>query len=192
MAGSRKGEKRGAAKGAEAGARKTPQLPTKPEKPTLKPRGRGESRATEEYWRTVHRMVTGETGRNREPREVMLNCMSYFHAQFDEYWAHERNLAAQLDAAIQSKAPADQVATLWKELMAAKTSARDMAQLASDIGMKVGPYVNARMSAIAVHDSRAAPLEAIGMLLRDISTKNRAEPSWKPRLIEHDKDEKVA
>lgn len=180
MAGSKKGERRG---GKRAGsgpmsAQKAPRAPT-PAGPVVNSMaGKKTSpnrKATEEYYRSVVAVVSGEDARHREPRELMLKTMRYFEDLGDQHVQMCNWLLAQLKTLTPEKQ-----AEMDTQLEYVERKIREFYLLATDVAYKCAPYVHARLSAVQVTGANQGPIEVVGMLLKEIDEANRGRPTWAP------------
>lgn len=184
MGGSVKGEKRGAA-GRVVGAAKGKGAPKAPRAPQQKIGGpekphRTHTKASEEYYRDIHRVLNGETGREMQPRELMLEAMRYFHAQAEE---HKQMAEWLLDQLKECKAKEDfEQWDVRNDFIGGRI--REFYLIAVDIAYKAAPYVHARLSAVQVTGANNGPIEVVGMLLKEIDEANRGRPTWAPPQLE--------
>jgi hypothetical protein len=177
MAGSRKGEKRGAA------GRKRDYRPKDAigvEKPHGK-HARRPARSQEEYFRDITKVITGTTASQTEPREVMLKAMRYFEGQAEEYLEMAKWLRRQL---LEPKTQ-DEIAASEAQLDAVEIRVRDFYMMAVDVAYKCAPYVHPRLQAIQMqHGASGSATSLIGALLDEIDQAARGKPSWAPQTLE--------
>ena len=178
MAGSKKGEKRGAAgraRNTELGVEK-PHVEKKPQMP----RGvgqRGPDRRTEDYMRQVVRMVNPEYANDVEPREFMLKVMRYADHKGNEAMAEKEALIEEMADRVNRGIP-----TNWAEydLRLAHIESRINSYWAAgmDAAFKVAPYLHPRLSAIAVAPATGSASNIMSRLFQEIEQLGRGKPSW--------------
>jgi hypothetical protein len=186
MAGSRKGERRGAADpnhirktAAPAKARKPKPLGGVPKLGSVglarivnRPRVGPEQmeRDVEAYF-----LISGK--RERLPKDIMLSAARYFEETAIQY---SRVLAANMQAAAQAVEPADRL-VLEMAVRDAEGVVDKYVAMAADTAMKVAPYMHAKLAAlITAPGNEKTNSSLLSMLMRDL------DEAGKPaRYIEH-------
>lgn len=177
MAGSRKGEKRGA-----AGRKRTyrPKDVLGVEMPHGKT-ARSSPRSKDEYFRDIVRVITGTTASASEPRDVMLKAMRYFEGQADEYLKMAQWLRGQL---LEPKTD-EQIKATDRQLEIVESRVREFYLLMVDVAYKCAPYMHARYQAIQMLPGDGTnAMSAMGALLDEIDQISRGRPSWAPPTLE--------
>lgn len=144
--------------------------------PLKRGRPMGPSKSTEEYYREVVAVATGDSAARVEVRDGMLEAFEYF---IEEARSYRRMAQWVRDKIIECKTP-DDFAAVDLQLDAVTTRVQNFYLLAADVGQKVLPYVHARLSAMVVAGSNDGPIESIGLLLQEIDQLNRGRPTWAP------------
>ena len=186
MAGSRKGERRGGKRKGEEP--KTPKRPKVPQKRTVGPseapgallRRRTAPLRTDEYYRDIQRVISGNNLALIEPREVMLEAMRYFHGLAQEHKEEQLFWLRKL-AQCNDNAEFEAVAAGIDQ---ARMATREFYLLAVDCGFKCAPYVHAKLSSMEVTGANKGPIEVIGLILKEIEQANSDRPSWAPPDLE--------
>lgn len=181
MPGSMKGEKRGAAgshirKAKAKPPRKSADAVTGVKKPR---KSVTHTKATEEYYRDIHRVINGETARDIQPRELMLKAMRYFDGLAEEHLRMAEWVLAQL-----TTMTAEQLVQADDKIAMIEARVREYYLIAVDIAYKAAPYVHARLSAVQLTGANEGPIEVIGTLLKEIDEANRGRPTWAPPTLE--------
>lgn len=183
MVGSRKGEKRGGAKGKRhwtpnpdlhkegvrgnrKGAKNKPKVVIGQEVMKILASSAAVSSKEEKLERYF--VVTGK--RMRLPKEVMLSAMAFFEdAAIEDVEIMQANL--QLAGEAESEAEKE---PFLKAADIAEGRVRANLTNAVDIAYKVAPYVHPRLSAIMTNPgSNDSPLNILGVLLRDLDEAGR-------------------
>ena len=168
MAGSRKGEKRGAARG-DNGRPST--KPTGPKLPRLP------NKQSEEYARQILTIVSTEhTQRNPLPKEFLHDvAQAYFFREVSSLMEHLRYLESsyghpQLDL----PGEADR---LQSAIAATKIAIRDNLLLGAEMARTAAPYFHARVTP-ASQGFLGSSADQISMLIDEIDAASRGRPTW--------------
>ena len=175
MSGSRKGEKRGAAR--HGGAPKRQPDPQRAV-PGFK---RVPSKTTENYIHEIMQTVDGVRGRAPLPREMVLEAQGYFWTKAQEAIEYREALLKSL-----RHPSADDVgvrAQLQNQIAQADIEIRDNYLLAHEMARTAMPYYHARVTGQGGQAGAGNPLDVMTSLLDEIDQATRGAPSWvRPEL----------
>jgi hypothetical protein len=170
MAGSKKGEKRGAAKGGSGmdGEVLSPD-------PTIRSRALP-AKHTEEYMNDVYSMVHSPEGSRRIPPKALLwEAQDHFHQRALSFVNEARGIIAKLPL-IQTQG---ELENFNRQLLWCEAKADEMYVKASDMAFKAAPYFHAKVT-----PDRNAPVadavDLLALLIREIDDLNRGRPTWMP------------
>jgi hypothetical protein len=166
MSGSKKGERRGAAR-----KRITDTAPVRPKRQMLP------QKATEDYMRQIAMVVSDiAPGSQRlPPREMMWEAQGWFH---DEARGFQRIVTDLLAKLIDAKDEKE-----WHELEVrlawAKAKVGEMLLTAVDVAFKAAPYYHSKLSAEKTGGTDyGSPLEILRILMQEIDEATRGRPTW--------------
>ena len=185
MAGSKRGERRGAAKGGQSRIAKNPRGRPKTRKSQLDPEIRQillKSSGSKETERKLedYFLITGK--RMRMPRDVMIDAMRYFEETALEY--HDV-LQQNLQLAAQAETP-EQREVFEQGVAYAETRMRESLSLAVDVAYKAAPFCHPRLAAVVTNPGSGGdgPLNVLALLMQDLD-----EAGKPPRYIDHNPQE---
>lgn len=165
MAGSRKGERRGAARKRIGDA-----PPKVPRKARLMPQ-----KYTEDYMHQIVTVINAPGKIKPLPREVMLEGMHWFYGEMTTYSEMVPDLIRDM-LNERDEAKADKIA---EKLHWVKGEVRTMFLQAVEIARNAAPYYHAKVTPDRNAGSQdGSPLEWMRLMLQEIDDATRGRPTW--------------
>jgi len=173
MAGSRKGDRRGAAR-----KRITDPVAVVTARATAIPRKNSEA-----YMREIAMVLTATPGHvNLEPKYLLLEGQNYFWREVLELQKTVKQVEHHISHVdTTNRAEVEQLDELLDQI---KRQVRDNMVMAGEFARNAAPYFHPRKGAVPDSISDVSdPMEVLRLLLREIDEMSRGKPTWMPGTL---------